>query len=297
MDFLKRMTEAINYIETNITTEIHLPDLAKIVHCDAYQFGRIFSYVVGVSLAEYVRNRRLSLAAIELQTGQTKVIDAALKFGYNSPESFARAFREMHGVPPKEAQTKGATLKMYPKISFQISIKGAVDMNYRIEEKEAIKCVGGVYLIPTGDKSFSELSNGYDYSWGKFLDSKDEKLGKTPNEVVRDDYKLYRAPLYQVGLAHVAADGNTIMSIGAEADGREYPGLDLFEIPAATWAMFSGKGKVYEGLDAMFTRIFSEWLPSSGYEHAMNYTVEIYPPGNSQSDDYAFEIWIPVKKK
>ena len=290
MDFLKRMTEVVTYIEEHITEEIDFMDVAKIVCCDAYQFGRIFSYVVGVSLAEYIRNRRLSLAAVEMQASKAKVIDTALKYGYSSPESFARAFREMHGVSPKEAYVKGVTLKMYPQITFQISIKGAVDMNYRIEEKEAIKCVGGTYHYKMGD-------NGYANSWGIYLDTISEKLGKTPNEAVRDDYKLYRAPLYQVGIANVSEDGSIKMSIGAQAKDGEYAGLDLFEIPAGTWAMFSGKGKVYEGLDALFTRIFSEWLPSSGYEQTMQCTVEIYPPGDSGSDDYAFEIWIPVRKK
>jgi len=86
------------------------------------------------------------------------------------------------------------------------------------------------------------------------------------------------------------------MSIGAQAQDGEYPGFDVFEIPAATWAMFNGKGKVYEGLAALHTRILTDWMPSSGYEQAMQYVVEIYPPGNAGSDDYAFEIWIPVKK-
>ena len=297
MDFLKRMTEVIDYIEEHITEEINFTDVANIVCCGVYQFGRVFSYVVGVSFAEYIRNRRLSLAALELHDKKVKVLDTALKYGYTSPESFARAFRELHGVSPKEAYSKGVTLKMFPRITFQIYIKGAVDMDYRIEEKEAIKCVGGVYRIPTGDQSFGEMSNGYNYSWEKFLDIKDEKLGRTPNEVIRDEYKLYRAPLWQVGLAHSLADGDIEMSIGAQAGDGEYPGFDLFEIPAGTWAMFSGKGKVYEGLDALFTRIFTEWLPSSGYEQSMQYTVETYPPGNSQNDDYAFEIWIPVRKK
>ena len=290
MDFMKRMTEVIDYIEEHIAEDFDINDLAKIVCCNAYQFGRIFSYIVGISLAEYIRNRRLSLAALELQSGNGKVIDIALKYGYNSPESFARAFREMHGVSPKEARTNGVTLRMYPCIALAFYIRGVVNMDYRIEEKQAIKCVGGVYHIPKG-------ANGFSYSWEKYLDAKDEKTEKTPNEVIRDKYKLYRAPLWQVGLAHCLEDGSIEMSIGAEAGDGEYPGFDLFEIPAATWAVFSGKGKVYEGLDALFTKIFTEWLPSSGYEHSMQYTAEIYPPGNSQSDDYAFEIWIPVKKK
>jgi len=289
MDFLKRMTEVVDYIEEHISEDIDFAEVAKIVCCGVYQFGRIFSYVVGVSLAEYIRKRRLSLAALELQTG-AKVIDTALKYGYNSPESFARAFREMHGVSPKDAHIKGATLKMYPRISFQISIKGAVDMDYRIEEKSAIKCVGKSYRIMKGEDVAAN-------SWEKYLDVKNEKTGRTPNEAIAYDYKLDRAPLWQVGVAQNLEDGSTIMSIGAEADDRNYPGFDLFEIPAGTWAMFSGKGKVYEGLAALLTRIFTEWLPSSGYEQSMQYTVEIYPPGNAGSEDYSFEIWIPVKRK
>lgn len=289
MDFLKRMTEIIYYIEEHLIDDIDYNEIAKIVCCDVYQFGRIFSYTVGISLTDYIRNRRLSLAALDLQNGNVKVMDTALKYGYNSPESFARAFREMHGVSPKEVYATSVTLRMYPRIDFQITIKGVVKMDYRIEEKGAIKCVGGVYRIPKG-------ANGFSYSWEKFLDIKNEKLGRTPNEVIRDKYKLYRAPLWQVGLAHGLEDGSVEMSIGAQIGDGEYPGFDLFEIPAATWAVFSGKGKVYEGFDELFTKIFTEWLPSSGYEQAMTYTVEIYPPGDSQNDNYAFEIWVPIKK-
>lgn len=291
MDFLNRMTEAIEYIEEHIAEDFNVNDIAKIVCCNAYQFGRIFSYVVGISLAEYIRSRRLSLAALELQSGNVKVIDVALKYGYNSPESFTRAFRELHGVSPKEACVKGVTLKMYPCIELQILIKGVIEMDYRIEEKDAIKCVGGVYHLAKGE-------DGWTNAWEKYLDIKDEKLGRTPNEVVRDKYKLYRAPLWQVGVAHGFEDGNIDMSIGAEVkEGEEYSELDLFEIPAATWAVFSGKGKVYGALAELMTKIFGEWLPSSGYEQSLQYTIEIYPPGNSQSNDYAWEIWIPVKKK
>ena len=288
MDFLRRMTEVIDYIEAHITEDIDYTDVAKIVCCGVYQFGRIFSYVIGVSLAEYIRNRRLSLAALELQTGNARVLDTALKYGYNSPESFARAFREMHGMSPKEA--KGTTLKMYPRITFQIHIKGAVEMDYRIEEKGTIKCVGKTYHIMKGEDVCAN-------AWNQYLDIKDEKTGRTPNEVIAYDFNLDRAPLWQVGVSRVLEDGNTVLSIGAEVGDGEYPGFDMFEIPAATWALFPGKGKVIEGVSAMFTKIYTEWLPSSGYEQSMQYTVEIYPPGDAGSNDYAFEIWIPVKKK
>ena len=292
MEFLKRMTEVIEYIEDNITEEIDFNDVSKIACCGIYQFGRIFSYVVGVSFAEYIRSRRLSLAALELQSSDIKVIDTALKYGYNSPDSFARAFREMHGVSPMEARSKSVTLKMFPRITFQIFIKGVVNMNYRIEKKDTIKCVGRTYHQT---KEQVKGGEGFATSWGLYLDTKDENLGKTPNEVIRDDYKLYRAPMWQVGMSHVLDDGNFEMSIGAQADNGEYPGFDFFEIPAGQWAKFTAKG---ESLDALYTRIFSEWLPSSGYEHSMQYTVEIYHmDATDKGDDFTIEIWIPVKKK
>jgi AraC family transcriptional regulator len=113
MDFLSRMTEVVDYIEDHITEDMDMNDMAKIVCCGVYQFGRIFSYVVGVSLSEYIRRRRLSLAAVELQSGNVRVIDVALKYGYDSPDAFTRAFSALHQVTPKEASTLGVKLRMY----------------------------------------------------------------------------------------------------------------------------------------------------------------------------------------
>lgn len=290
MEFLNRMTEVINYIEEHVTDDFNLTDVAKIVCCDVYQFGRIFSYVVGISLAEYIRNRRLSLAALELQNGNVKVIDIALKYGYSSPESFARAFREMHGVSPKEAFAKGVTLRMYPCIDFQITIKGVVNMDYRIEEISTIKCVGVSYTVV-------QAKDVWTNAWEKFIDIPDEKLGGSPDQILACKHHLYRAPLWQIGLAHNLENGDLVLSIGAEDAGGEYPGFDYFEIPAGTWAKFKGNGTMPSGIGALYTKIFTEWLPSSGYEQSMKTSIEIYPPGDSQSEEYTFEVWLPIKKK
>ena len=142
MDFLNRMTAAVDYIESNITDEISGNDIAKLVCCSTYQFGRVFSYIVGVSFSEYIRRRRLTLAAIELQSGDTKVIDAALKYGYSTPESFTRAFSELHGVTPKQACASDVRFKLYPRITFHISIRGDVAMDYRIVKSSEITLVG-----------------------------------------------------------------------------------------------------------------------------------------------------------
>lgn len=137
MDSLKKMNTAMKYIEDNLTNEIDFKMVASLALCSEYHFKRMFSFLAGITLSEYIRRRRLSLAAFELQNNNVKVIDVALKYGYNSPDSFSRAFLHLHGVTPSEARNIGQQLKAYPAMTFQLSIRGGNEMNYRIEQKEA----------------------------------------------------------------------------------------------------------------------------------------------------------------
>ena len=288
-----------DYIEAHMSEDMDYCDLANIVCCSVYQFGRIFSYVVGISLSEYVRRRRLSQAALELQGGDKKVIDVALRYGYNSSDAFTRAFSAMHGVTPKEACTFGVKLKLYPRITFHISIKGDVDMEYRIEQKDAVHCVGivknfGKVTVNESALHWTEVKPDIWQFWDHFLD-------EGGNVIIRDKYKLYRAPFWQVGMNEVLENSDTIVSIGAEVrEGEEYPELTRFTIPAQMWAVFICRGtlnqKVHPATQTM-TRVLSEWLPSSGYELLKGIDLETYGPGNTNSDDYFCEIWLPVKKK
>lgn len=296
MDFLGRITEVIDYIEDHITENFDYSEIGKIVTCNVYQFSRIFAYIVGVPLSEYIRNRRLSFAAIELQTGKFKVINIAMKYGYNSPESFSRAFRELHGITPREACKPGMKLRMYPRLTFHISIKGDVDMEYRIEEKGKIIGVGSVrnfgkWTANSVAENWKEnMSERWEF-WNEFLDSGlDSKIA---------GYNLYRKPFYQMGVVHTLDNGDIIEFIGAEWDGNNYSELTKFEIPASTWVVFTVKGALNKNIhpiDKITTKIFTEWLPSSGYEKSMNYEIQVYGPGNTNSDDYTCEIWIPIKK-
>ncbi len=148
MDSLKRMNDAMNYIEDNLTNEIDYKAVARIAHCSEYHFKRMFSFLAGITLSEYIRRRRLSLAAFELQNRNKKIIEIAVKYGYNSPDSFTRAFQHLHGVTPSEARNSGKQLKAYPLMSFQLSIRGGNEMNYRIEQKQAFNLVGIMKRVP-----------------------------------------------------------------------------------------------------------------------------------------------------
>jgi len=142
MEWITRLNEALGYIEENLAGEISYDQAARIACCSTYHFQRMFSYIADVPLAEYIRRRRITLAAFDLQSSKEKVIDIALKYGYDSPTSFNRAFQNVHGVSPTEARSKGVPLKAYPRISFKITIKGEAEMNYKIITKDSFKIVG-----------------------------------------------------------------------------------------------------------------------------------------------------------
>ncbi|MDR7247188.1 AraC-like DNA-binding protein [Priestia megaterium] len=148
MNLLRNMNRALSYIEENLTNDIDFREVAKLALCSEYHFKRMFSFLAGITLSEYIRRRRLTLAAFELKDNKMKVIDIAFKYGYNSPDSFTRAFQNLHGLTPSEAKKNGYSLKAYPQMTFQLSIKGGNEMNYRIEEKQAFHIVGIKERVP-----------------------------------------------------------------------------------------------------------------------------------------------------
>ena len=152
MDWLKGMNSVIEHIEENLTQPIQYESLSRIVGCSVYEFSRIFSFMAGMSISEYIRRRRLSQAVFDIQSGSEKIIDIALKYCYESPTTFTRAFKELHGTTPTDARHANVTLKTYPPISFIISIKGVNDMQFRIEKTEATTLYGArTGIVPSSD--------------------------------------------------------------------------------------------------------------------------------------------------
>lgn len=142
MEWVERLNQSINYIEEHLTGEIDYEQLGRIACCSAYHFQRMFTYMAGITLSEYIRRRKMSLAAVDLQGGNEKLIDIAEKYGYRSPTAFNRAFQGVHGIAPSAVKGGGVSVKSFPPITFKIAIKGAEEMNYRIETKDAFRIIG-----------------------------------------------------------------------------------------------------------------------------------------------------------
>lgn len=296
MDWLTKMNAALDYIENHLTEDIDYTIVAQQACCSSYNFQRMFSFITDVSLAEYIRRRRLTQAALELQNTNGKVIDIALKYGYDSAVSFSRAFANLHGITPNEAKHLGVELKAYPRISFHISIKGDKEMNYRIECKEAFD-VFGIETIAhlSGDEGYISPAKLWQQS---HQNGEYERLfqaaGDLPNFVAQDLCKIHGVENYR------STDDNTFpyMLCAFVSENSKTEGFTVQHIPAQTYAIFPSEkfrwdedfSKVLEKLQKRF---YSEWLPTANYERVAGANFEIY----GGDKDYGYiELWFPVKQ-
>lgn len=285
MDWLEKMNGALDYIEDNLMGNIDVTELAKRACCSSFNFQRMFSFIADVSLADYIRRRRLSMAAMELLTTEEKVVDVAIKYGYESPVSFARAFLAVHGVNPSKVRTPGVKIKSYPRISFKITIKGVEAMNYRIEEFGEFRLVGY--------KERMSMDNGENFRripefWNGACES-----GKCEKMMEYNDNKN----LCCMGVCANQDEKGFDYYIATGSD-KEIP-KDMVEliVPANTYVIFECIGKMPEGQQDVWKRIFTEWLPTSNYEIINAPQMEWYSDGDMSLDDYRSEIWIPIRKK
>ncbi|UOE94801.1 AraC family transcriptional regulator [Alkalihalobacillus sp. LMS39] len=281
MDSLESMNGAINYIEENLIGEIDFQEVARMARCSEYHFKRMFSFLAGVSLSEYIRRRRLTLAAFDLKHGNEKVIDIALKYGYHSPDAFTRAFQSLHGVTPTEARRDFHSLKAYPKMTFQLTIKGGTEMNYKIVQKDAFRVVGWknrVNLVPTGtNPEIAEM-------WESISDETYAQIEGL-------------SELEPRGIINVCTNFSEERSQHGELDyyiaaatTKPCPdNLDELQIQEYTWAVFEVDGD-WDKVQEAWGRIYSEWFPSSGYEH-------VEGPEILASKENKSEIWMTVRKK
>ena len=280
MDWLNRMNNAMDYIESNLADNISYDKIAQLACCSTYHFQRMFPFITGVTLSEYIRRRRLTLAAFELQTTDTKVIDIAIKYGYESPDAFTRAFKNLHGVMPVSARDTRASLKAYPRMTFQLSVKGDIEMNYRIVQREAFEMFGVCGEI-SYEKPFEDVPN----FWNKFAS---EKSGDAINAVLgRPSDANLHAALYDY--SENSDEGFKYMVCYFSPKGLEIPEkFTKLAVPALTWAIFTMPNDI--NMQEFRRRIWVEWFPTSEYEKVNAPEFEAYYP-------MGIEMWVPVRKK
>lgn len=272
--FIKEMQKAINYIEEHVEEQLDIQTIAAQVYLSPYYFQRVFHAVCGVTLNEYIRRRRLSLAGEVLQAQGVRVIDVALRFGYDSPDSFARSFQRFHGVAPSQARDCKQLRRFLP---IQLRDMEGIQMEYRIVDKPAFTLMG-VQRRFHGESSYQDipafwkewLAQGENRSvmgaYGVCLDSD----GMEFDYLIADDY---------VPWSDVPA------------------GCVTHTIPASTWAIFPCRGALPDALQSVNTRIWKEWIPGNEeWCMAGNFNMEVYTPSTDKPDDDYCEIWVPVKK-
>ena len=294
MNILDRMNAVIDYVESNLAEKLDLKHLASIACCSIHTFQRLFCYITDISIVEYIRLRRLTAAALELQQSDIKIIDLAMKYGYQSPVSFARAFQVVHGVTPSEARKSNISLKAFPKLTFQIIIKGVCEMNYRIVKTEPFKVFGLEGIVSTvGDERYYPDARAI---WDEFnTGNPDDKYSKLSMDVGKTKPPFYDSVFVQdMCEVHALENYNQIddttygyMLCGFVTPDSKTDGYKIVEIPASTWVV------IEEGFKTAY-QTFYDWLPTSEYEKAESPDFQMYGWANDQLYE---EVWFSVSKK
>jgi AraC family transcriptional regulator len=286
LDWLIRMKNALDLMEGRMEERMDIEEIAKAAYVSPFHFQRMFHMLTGMTIAEYSRKRKLTLAAQELATTSSKVVDVALKYGYDSPESFSKAFRKIHGIAPSEARNPGVNLKAFPRISFHLSLKGDKDMDYRNVEKEAFTVVGKSIQTTCED---GQQTRDIPKFWQE--SNQDGTVAKLGSIGTGEN-------LLGVCLDMQPGKGDLTYMIASQTNLTSHEeGFTLRTIPASTWAIFTSVGPMPGAIQSVIGRIFQEWFPATGYEHAGAPELEVYPPGDITAEDYRCEVWIPIVKR
>ena len=278
MDWVRMINQAIAFMEEHLAENITLADIAGSVHLSAFHFQRAFSLLTGMSPAEYLRKRRLSQAGAELAEGKTRVIDAALKYGYDSPESFAKAFARFHGASPMQVRT-GSPIRFMNRYTVRITIDGDSIMEYRIEKWDAMDL-----LVHTREFHAETSEKEIPAFWDEYY--ADEDLRKVPGYLGVCAQKKTDGDVFTYGIGCRAADVDGVPE-----------GFEILRIPENTWAVFRCVGPVPEAIQGMWEKIYREWLPAADYELVPDWDIENYLPGDPAKKDYVSEICFPVRRK
>lgn len=270
--------KSIDLMEENLTGPLAIEEIARTAALSPFYYQRIFGALCGMTVGDYIRARRMTLAAQELSGTDAKVIDVAVKYGYDSPDSFAKAFQRFHGISPSKAREAGAPLRSFAPLHIKISLEGGKMLDYRIVEKAPFTVVG-VKRRFHADTSYQQIP--------KFWD---ELMAQGENCPVMGKYGLC-----------MDMDGKDFDYWIADdyVPWKDVPeGCDWTVIPGGLWAQFTCKGPLPDSLQSVNTQIWSEWLPAlRGYKLAGNYSLEVYGPPAEDPEENENYIWVPLEKE
>lgn len=289
MNWITGLQNAIDYIENNLTEELDYTVIASKAFTSPFYFQRVFGVLCNCTLGEYIRNRRLTLAGSELSSSDAKVIDVALKYGYDSPESFSRAFTRFHGISPSYAKMYGSKLKSFSRISVKLILDGGNIMNYRIEKKDKIDIIVKKKIFTNNIEQNNEQLPQY---WDDCRnDNTLDILSKYATE----------SGVFGDALIGICVEDTKKKEV-TYAIGTEYNGtaitdeLNVEQIPSCTWAIFESIGPIPTAFQNLLYSVYSEFFPTSEYHPCGNLDIQVYPNGDMQSPQYKCELWIPVEK-
>lgn len=277
MDWVNRMNEAMEYVENNLLCGINNDEISKIMACPFSTFQRSFIQITGIPFSEYIRNRKLSRAAFELKNTDEKVVDIALKYGYNTPDAFSVAFKRLHKISPSEAAKDNVKLTFYCQLHFELTIKGVNKMDYKIIKKEPFKVIGRRRTTPYGAGTWAIVKGDGSY------------------EAIKD----LCGHVFDLGLCFgFGEDGSNDYMCGVQWDKEDIEGYESYTYEPATWFVFEAKGKISDYvLNSLWQQINCEFLPQSKYKKSGQPTIEKYISWDEAADMCDVEIWIPVSLK
>lgn len=269
MNNLDKLNDVIKYIENNLTNSIDGKKICQILCVNEYTAYRIFNFITGISLTEYIRNRRLSMAGLELINSDVKIIDLALKYGYDSPISFSRAFKKFHGINPSTVKQDSKYLKNFPPLTFTTNISSNMELDFRIQKENEL--------------NFYSISKKYDLPnikvmapifWKKTeLDNKYKEIFNDITFGIIEYDKLFPNP--KTATYHIASK-------------KKFDGSSKFIIPASTWAIFNVKNISGEAMSDLSFYVYKNWIPYSGYNIRNIPELEVYYKNHT-------EWWLPIE--
>ena len=297
MEWLTCIRKAISYMESNLEEDISVQDVARQTSVSPYYLQKGFSAITGYGVGEYLRNRRLYEAAMALNKSDEKVIDVAMRYGYDTPESFAKAFSRFHGFAPSLVRQNSSGIRKFLPLELRITIQGGNDMNYTIAPMFPFKLIGFERTF-SNETAYAEIPKYWDEICEKYANN--VYAGNEPANPYEKAIVDNCIGEYGVCIDDLGEEKFRYLVAGRYTGGEVPEGMTLYEFPGGMWAVFDCYGPIPEALQNLNTRIFREWLPGNpDYELSGNANVEWYDCINGEKTDmdYHSAIWIPVKKK